>query len=293
MPIADTRAMLLEACRGGYAVGAFNVTGLVQMEAAVEAAAELRAPLIVQISEKTARFHNAAVLAAAFRALAAGAPVPLGLHLDHCRDAAYCRRCAEAGFTSVMIDASALSLEENIRATRSVSDFCRGRGPIAVEGELGTVAGVEDDIAVAAGGAELCDPAQAERFVAESGVDLFAPAIGTAHGVYRTADPAVDVARFAEIARRINRPRPRVPLVVHGGTGLPPSTVRRLVAAGAAKFNVSTDFKHALVDATFDYIAAHRGEFEPGKIDAAVKAATAARMRRWIELLGGAGKAGA
>jgi ketose-bisphosphate aldolase len=291
MAIVRTRDLLLEATRGGYAVGAFNVTSLVQMEAAVEAAAACKSPLIVQVSAKTAQFLKAEAMAAAFHALASSAPVTLGLHLDHCTDVAYCRSCVDAGFTSIMIDASKQSLAENIRQTREVCDYCHGHGDIAVEGELGTVAGVEDHIRVDDAQAVLCDPAQALEFVEATGVDLFAPAIGTAHGVYRTADPVIDISRFEHIARLINGARLRVPLVVHGGTGLPPATVRRLVAAGGAKFNVSTEFKRTLVNATVEYIAAHRQEFEPVKIDAAVKDATTEKMRHWIDLLGSGGKA--
>jgi ketose-bisphosphate aldolase len=291
MPVVNTRELLTAATRGGYAVGAFNITCLVQMQAAAEAASRKSAPLIIQVSAKTARFLKAEVLAAAFEALARSAPVPLSLHLDHCTEVDYCRHCADVGFTSVMIDASRHSLEENIRQTREVCDYCHAHGDTAVEGELGTVAGVEDHIEVAESEAELCDPERALELVDATGVDFLAPAIGTAHGVYRSADPAVDVERFAAIARRVNGGRLRAPLVVHGGTGLPAHTVERLVAAGGAKFNVSTDFKHTLIDATYAHIAAHREEYEPIKIDAAVKTATVSKMEQWIERLGSAGRA--
>lgn len=291
MPVANAKSLLIEATRSGYAVGAFNVTSLVQMEAAVEAAAMRKAPLIVQVSAKTAQFLQAEVVAAAFKALAQSAPVPLGLHLDHCTEVSYCKRCADAGFTSIMIDASKQSLSENIRQTREVCDYCHARGDIAVEGELGTVSGVEDHIRVGEGEAVLCDPAQALELVEATGVDFLAPAIGTAHGVYKTADPVIDVERFEHIARLINGGRLRAPLVVHGGTGLPPRTVRRLIAAGGSKFNVSTDFKHTLIDTTYDYITAHRQEFEPVRIDTAVKTATIAKMEQWMDLLGCSGKA--
>jgi tagatose 1,6-diphosphate aldolase GatY/KbaY len=291
MPIANAKDLLLKAGHGGYAVGAFNVTHLVQMEAAVEAAAVKKAPLIIQVSAKTAQFLNAEVMAAAFKALAQSAPVPLCLHMDHCTEVSYCKRCVDAGFTSIMIDASKQSLPENIRQTREVCDYCHARGDISVEGELGTVSGVEDHVRVDEGEAVLCDPAQALELVEATGVDFFAPAIGTAHGVYKTANPVIDVERFERIARLINGRRLRVPLVVHGGTGLPPHTVRRLIAAGGSKFNVSTDFKHTLIDTTYDYITAHRQEFEPVKIDAAVKNATIAKMQQWMDLLGCSGKA--
>jgi fructose/tagatose bisphosphate aldolase len=137
----------------------------------------------------------------------------------------------------------------------------------------------------------LADPDTTVEFVRRTGVDLFAPAIGTAHGVYRTADPAVDFDRFEKIRRALADSGCTVPLVVHGGTGLPPGTVKRLVALGGAKFNVSTELKHTLIDTTWEYISSHRREYNPGKIDKAVKQGIKNTLRRWMELLGCAGKA--
>jgi fructose/tagatose bisphosphate aldolase len=159
-------------------------------------------------------------------------------------------------------------------------------GDISVEGELGTVSGVEDQVKVAEDEAALCPPNQAIEFIERTGVDLFAPAIGTAHGIYQTKNPKIDFERLETISRLIKDCGKNVPLVVHGGTGLPEDTVRRLIAAGGSKFNVSTELKHALIDTTFDYISQHRSEYEPGKIDAAVKEAMYALVARWIELLG-------
>jgi fructose/tagatose bisphosphate aldolase len=139
--------------------------------------------------------------------------------------------------------------------------------------------------------AELCDPARSLEFVERSGVDLFAPAIGTAHGVYRTENPKIDFDRFERIQQNVNGRRIIAPLICHGGTGLKPDVVRRLVALGGAKFNVSTDLKHALIDATHDYITAHRNEYNPGKIDIEAKRAVMERVDDWISLLGCAGKA--
>ena len=203
----------------------------------------------------------------------------------------YCKLCADAGWTNIMIDASRQPFDENIRQTREVADYCHAKGFVSVEGELGTVSGVEDQVRVAEDESQLCDPAQAVAFVERSGVDLLAPAIGTAHGVYKTKNPKVDFERFGQIAHMLNGQEVCTPLVVHGGTGLPRDYVEKLVALGGSKFNVSTELKHALIDATHEYISAHRDEYNPGKVDIAVKDAIRASVFNWIDMLGSAGKA--
>lgn len=291
MPIVNAMEMLHKATRDGYAVGAFNVTSIVQMLAAVDEAVARRAPVIIQTSVAPSKFLTPALLVAAFRAAAADAPVPVCLHLDHCTEVEHCKRCADAGYTNIMIDASAGELEENIRQTREVVQYVHAGSAASVEGELGRVGGVEDEVSVDDEAARLCDPDSAVRFVRETGVDIFAPAIGTAHGVYRTADPRVDFDRFARIRERLAREGLDVPLVVHGGTGLPEKTVRRLVALGGAKFNVSTELKHTLIDATRNYIAAHPDEYNPGRLDTALREATRRTVGHWMEILGSPGRA--
>lgn len=291
MSIATAREILLEATEGGYAVGAFNITNLIQMEAVVEAAIEKRAPLIIQTSVKPSKFLGREVLVAIYRTLAESAPIPIALHLDHCTDVEYCKACADAGYTNVMIDASKQSFEENIRQTKEVVDYCHALGGVSVEGELGLVVGVEDQIKVAEDEAALCNPEQAVEFVERTGVDLFAPAIGTAHGVYKTKNPKVDFERLGKIHQLLNGQGVRVPLVVHGGTGLPEDYIRRLVEMGASKFNVSTELKRTMIDAIYAYISEHRDEYNPGKIDAQFKQAIKGVVSRWIDTLGSAGKA--
>ncbi|NLX55729.1 MAG: ketose-bisphosphate aldolase [Planctomycetaceae bacterium] len=291
MPVVSAKGMLVDAAVHAYAVGAFNVTNIIQMEAVIETAVERRAPVIIQTSMTPTKFLRPEVLVAAFRALAAPAPVPACLHLDHCTDAAYARHCADLGYTNIMFDGSKLDFEENVRVTREVVEHCHRLGDITVEGELGTVSGVEDQVRVAENEAELCDPARSREYVERTGVDLFAPAIGTAHGVYLTENPKIDFERFARIQEIVNGNGIVAPLIVHGGTGLKPEVVRRLVALGGAKFNVSTDLKLASIDATYEYITAHRTEYNPGKIDSAAKQAVIARVSYWMDLLGCAGKA--
>jgi len=291
MSVVTAKEILLEATEGKYAVGAFNITNLIQMEAVVEAAVDKKAPLIIQTSVTPSKFLGRDVLVAIYRTLAESAPIPIALHLDHCRDVDYCKQCADAGYTNIMIDASRQPFEENVRQTKEVCDYCHTLDGVSVEGELGTVSGVEDQIKVIEDEAALCNPQDAVEFVERTGVDLFAPAIGTAHGVYKTKNPKVDFERLAQIYALLNGQGARVPLVIHGGTGLPPDTAKRLVAAGGAKFNVSTELKHALIDTVYGYIAEHRDEYNPGKVDIQVKDAIRQVVARWIGILGSAGKA--
>jgi ketose-bisphosphate aldolase len=291
MAIVNAKEMLLKATKEKYSVGAFNITNIIQMEAVVEAAIEKKVPLIIQVSVAPSKFLKPKVLAAVYRTLAESAPIPICLHLDHCTDVDFCRTCADAGYTNIMIDASKQVYEENIRQTKEVADYCHRVGDISVEGELGTVSGVEDQIEVAEDEAALCDPETAVHFVEETGIDILAPAIGTAHGIYKTANPKLDFDRLKKIFNLFKAEEPRVPLVIHGGTGLKPEVVKRLVALGGSKFNVSTDLKHALIDSTFEYISANREQYNPGKIDKATREAIIRRINYWIELLGCAGKA--
>jgi ketose-bisphosphate aldolase len=291
MSVVTAKEILLEATEGKYAIGAFNITNLIQMEAVVEAAVDKRAPLIIQTSVTPSKFLGREVLVAIYRTLAGSAPIPIALHLDHCKDVAYCKLCADAGYTNVMIDASREDFEENVRQTKEVCDYGHTLGSVSVEGELGTVSGVEDQIKVAEDEEALCSPEQGVVFVERTGVDLFAPAIGTAHGIYKTKNPKVDFERFGRIAQLINGPGVKTPLVIHGGTGLPPDYVEKLVSLGGSKFNVSTELKHTLVDTTFDYISQNRDEYDPGKIDVQVKDAIRKTVTRWIDMLGSAGKA--
>jgi tagatose 1,6-diphosphate aldolase GatY/KbaY len=291
MSIASAKQMLIEATRGKYAVGAFNITSLIQLEAVVEAAVEKKSPVIIQTSVKPSKFLGRAVLVAIYRTLASQAPVPICLHLDHCTEVDYCKQCADAGYTNIMIDASKQSFEENIRQTKEIVDHCHAIGDVSVEGELGTVSGVEDQVKVAEDEAQLANPKQSVEFVERTGLDLFAPAIGTAHGVYKTKNPKVHFERLEEVHRLLNAKEVRVPLVVHGGTGLPPDYIERLISVGGSKFNVSTELKYTLIDSTYDYITKNRQEYDPGKIDVAAKDATRKAVMHWMEMLKSPGKA--
>jgi tagatose 1,6-diphosphate aldolase GatY/KbaY len=291
MSIVNAKEIMIPAAKEGWAVGAFNVTDLLQFEAVIDAAIEKKAPVIIQTSVKPSQFLGTDVMVAIYRTLAESAPVPVCLHLDHCTDIDYCKKCADAGYTNIMIDASKQSYEENIRQTKEVVDYCHAIGGISVEGELGTVGGVEDQIIVAEDEAQLANPEQSVQYVERTGVDIFAPAIGTAHGVYKTKNPKIDFERMAIIHKMLNSNGIKTPVVVHGGTGLPDDYVVKLLQAGGAKFNVSTELKHTLIDAKWEYISTHRDEYDPGKLDKFVRDATRKAVMHWMDKLGCNGKA--
>ncbi|HEY5729975.1 MAG TPA: class II fructose-bisphosphate aldolase [Anaerolineales bacterium] len=291
MSIVNAKEIMIEAAENGYAVGAFNITDLLQFEAVIDAAIEKKAPVIVQTSVKPSKFLGTNMMVAIYRTLAESAPVPVCLHLDHCTEIDYCKKCADAGYTNIMIDASKQSFEENIRQTKEVVDYAHSVGNISVEGELGTVGGVEDQVKVAEDEAQLANPEQSVEFVERTGVDIFAPAIGTAHGVYKTKNPKVDFERMAVINKMLNGNGIKTPVVVHGGTGLPDDYIEKLLEAGGAKFNVSTELKHTLIDAKWEYINAHRDEYDPGKLDVFVRDATRKVVMHWMDKLRSTGKA--
>lgn len=291
MSIVNAKEMLIQATKEKYAVGAFNITNIIQMEAVLEAAVNKKSPLIIQTSVTPSKFLKPAVVSAVFKTLAEQAPIPVCLHVDHCDEVEYCKTCADAGYTNIMIDASKQAFEENIRQTKEIVTYCHAKGNISVEGELGTVCGIEDQVVVAEDEAQLCDPEQAKKFVEKTGIDLLAPAIGTAHGVYKTKNPKLDFERFKKIALLINGDQITTPLVIHGGTGLSRNVVKDLISLGGSKFNVSTDLKHILIDTTFDYISDHRQEYNPGKIDQTVSRAIVNKIKAYIDLLGSADKA--
>ncbi|MFA6505070.1 MAG: class II fructose-bisphosphate aldolase [Treponemataceae bacterium] len=291
MSISNSKSILIKAAKGKYAVGAFNITSISQLQAVVEASEAARSPLIIQTSVGTVEIMGTKLLVSAFRAIAEDVSIPVALHLDHCTDVEFCKKCIDAGYTSIMYDGSKKSFEENIRTTAEVVAYARKKGDISVEGELGTVSGVEDQIKVAENEAELCNPVQAVRYVAESGVDLFAPAIGTAHGIYTTENPKIDVDRLGNIGKLLAEKKLNVPLVVHGGTGLKEDLVVKLIAAGAAKYNVSTELKHVWLDGAWEYLQKHLTDYNPSKMAKEQKKKTAEAIAEWIRILGSKDKA--
>ncbi len=251
--------MLTDAKEHGYAVGAFNILDYNSMLAVVEAAQELEAPVIIQTSAKTVIFWGTSPIVSWAREIAGSASVPVALHLDHCKDLELIKSCIEAGWTSVMIDASSKPFEENIALTKQVVDMAKGKN-VSVEAELGEIVGIEDDIFVAQEDASLADPDKCELFCNEVTLQCFAPAIGTAHGVYK-GEPKIAFDRIESIAKRTG-----LPLALHGGTGLSDEQFKKCISLGSAKINISTQLKYAFIDAFVGYHAANDTEYNPLKV---------------------------
>ncbi|MBW5445581.1 class II fructose-1,6-bisphosphate aldolase [Cohnella sp. CFH 77786] len=285
MPLVSSTSMLQAARAGGYCVGAFNVHTLEMLQAVVEAAEELRSPLILQSTVGTVKHLGPDYIAAAATVAANRSSVPIALHLDHCTDFDLIVRCIRAGYTSVMIDASHSPFDENVRQTAKVVEVARAAG-VNVEAELGKVGGVEDDIVVEDKDALLADPDECARFVELTGVPTLAPAIGTAHGIYK-GDPNIDFDRIGRIASKV-----AVPLVLHGGSGIPDAQVRTCISLGMSKMNVATELRIVFTDAIKAVFAASPDENDPRKYMVPAKNALREAAAAKIRLCGSAGKAG-
>jgi len=256
MALVNMTEMLIHARSNAYAVGAFNILDYLSMKAVISVAADLRAPVIVQTSEKTVRFWGFDPIVNWVRALSDNTDIPVALHLDHCKDPSFIKSCIDAGWSSVMIDASSRPFEENMALTDQVIQMARPYG-VSVEAELGEIGGVEDDIVVAEEDAHLASVEKAKIFLENNLVDCFAPAIGTAHGVYK-GEPKIAFDRLAEISRLSD-----VPLALHGGTGLSEDVFRKCISLGCAKINISTQLKYAFIDGFISYYNMHPTEYNP------------------------------
>ncbi len=284
MPLVTMTEMLRIARGGGYAVGAFNIVDYSSTRAVVRVAEQLKSPIIVQTSVKTVDFWGTGAIVSWMKGIAADSPVPVALHLDHCRDVDYVKRCIDAGWSSVMIDASAKPFEENLAATREVLSHA-GPAGVSVEAEMGRIVGVEDDIFVESRDAHLADVEEAVAFC--TGLDLaaFAPAIGTAHGIYK-GEPKIAFDNLEQIALGTG-----IPIALHGGTGLDDEVFRKAISLGCAKVNISTAIKYAFIDGFVDYHNEHR-QYEPLKPLDAQYESVARVVTRNIKLFGSEGKAG-
>ena len=257
MALVTMTEMLKEALEQHYAVGAFNIVEYSSMKAVVQAAEELKSPVIVQTSVKTVKYWGASTIVCWMREIAKDSPVPVALHLDHCREVDFVKECIDAGWTSVMYDGSAKPYEQNLADTIEVAKMAEAAG-VSVEAELGKIVGVEDDIVVKGDQSSLADPDEAIAFCEEVKLAAFAPAIGTAHGVYK-GKPRIAFDRIEEIANRSG-----VPLALHGGTGLEDEVFHRCIELGCAKVNISTMIKHVFIDGFVDYHNANK-DYEPLK----------------------------
>ncbi|MED4585899.1 class II fructose-1,6-bisphosphate aldolase [Brevibacillus choshinensis] len=284
MGLVSSTPLLQEARKNGYGIVAFNVHTLEMMQAVVDAAEESRSPLILQSTVGTVKHLGMDYLVACARVAAEKATVPIALHLDHCQDFDLIVRCMRAGYTSVMIDASMHPFEENVQRTKKVVEVAKALG-VNVEAELGKVGGVEDDIVVDEADALLADPLECVEFIERTGVPTLAPAIGTAHGIYK-GEPNIDFHRIEEIYNRVG-----IPLVLHGGSGIPAEQVRRCVSLGMAKMNVATELKNAFSESIKQSFLNDPSELDPRKYMVPAKEAVKQLAKQKMELCGCFGRA--
>jgi fructose-bisphosphate aldolase class II len=281
MPVVPTREIVKRAFDARYGVAAINVVNDLTMEAVLAAAEELRAPLIVQTSVKTVQSIGADVLFGMWTAMTESLTVPVALHLDHCPDRSVISLCLEKGWNSVLFDGSKLSVEENKRQTIEVVAEASRYGAL-VEGEIEGFKRVEDmadDERVNEQSLET-----AVDFVRSTGVDVFAPAIGNAHGMYK-ATPKLDNQRVTDIVEATG-----VAVALHGGTGMTPDQFSDLIARGCAKVNISTALKIRFMQSGYDYITDHPTEYDPPKLFAAQRAAVIDMAKDHIRMFGSEGK---
>ena len=263
MPLVTTKQMLLDAQKGNYAVGAFNVENMEMVMAVMEAAEELKSPVIMQTTPSTVKYAGLDFFLANVKAAAERVSVPVAMHLDHGSSFELAMQAYRTGYTSIMIDGSHGSFEENIAVSKAVADACTPSG-IPVEAELGKVGGKEDDLD---GGDDnpYTDPDQAVEFVKRTGITSLAVAIGTAHGVYK-GEPKLDLDRLSEIREVVD-----IPLVLHGTSGVPDETVTECVNRGICKVNYATDLRIAFTKGVSEVFSENPDVIDPKKYNACGK----------------------
>lgn len=284
MNLVPVKDILLEAQRGKYAVGAFNTNNMEIVKAIVEAAEEEKAPVILQASQGALKYAGIDYIVGMVKAACETATIPIALHLDHGTSFEQIMLCIRKGFSSVMIDASKYPLEENIAKTKQIVDIAHAVG-VSVEAELGKIGGTEDDIKVSERDALMTDPQEAVRFVAETGVDSLAVAVGTAHGPYK-GEPKLDFKRLEEIRGLVE-----VPLVLHGASGVPGESIKKAIERGICKINIDTDIRQAFTRGVKEVISNRPEEYDPRKILGPAKEEMKKVIREKIRLFGSSNKA--
>lgn len=279
MALVPIDVLLKEAAAGGYAVGAFNCNNMEIVQAIAAAAREERSPVIMQASQGAIKYAGIDYIVAMVRVAAAEAGVPVALHLDHGTSFAQVMQCIRSGFSSVMIDGSKHSLEDNIALTNLVLQAARAVG-VAVEAELGKIGGTEDDIVVSEREALFTDPEEARYFIERTGVDALAVAIGTAHGQYKGV-PKLDFDRLRKIKSLVD-----TPIVLHGSSGVPEDAIREAIEIGVSKINIDTNIREAFTDRTKQVVADKPGEIDPRKILGPAREAATEIIREKIRLFG-------
>lgn len=307
MSLVPMSVLLSKANSEGYAVGAFNTNNMEITQGIIDGAVAERSPVIIQCSEGGMEYAGVDMIVAMARVAADSSGVPVALHLDHGRSFDNVIRCIRAGFTSVMIDGSHLPLDENIALAKRVVGIAHAAG-VSVEAELGRIAGIEDNVSASEKEAILTDPAEAERFVAETGVDALAVAIGTAHGPKKfKGEPKLELDLIREIKSRVG-----IPLVMHGASavsrsvidkavsygaklegasGVPDEAVSQAVANGISKVNIDTDMRLAMIAAMRETLHNNPEATDPRKILGPARAAIAEIVRHKIAVLGSASRA--
>ena len=280
MGLINTKEMLNKAYHGGYAVGAFNINNMEIIQAITEAAAEQKSPVILQVSAGARKYAKPAYLMALAKAAAEDAGIDFALHLDHGADFEICKACIDNGFTSVMIDGSHFDFDDNVAVTRKVVEYAHAHG-VTVEGELGKLAGIEDDVKVSAEDAMYTNPAEVEAFVERTGVDSLAIAIGTSHGAFKfKGEPKLRFDILEEISKRL----PEFPIVLHGASsvnqeyvkiinenggnlanaqGVPEELLRKAASMAVCKINIDSDIRLAFTAGIRETFVKDPAAFDP------------------------------
>ena len=282
MPLVSTKEMFEKAYKGGYAIGAFNVNNMEIIQGITEAAKEENAPLILQVSSGARKYANHTYLVKLVEAAIQETGLPIALHLDHGDTFELCKSCIDGGFTSVMIDGSHHSFEDNIALTRQVVEYAHAHG-VTVEGELGRLAGIEDAVNVSDKDASYTDPDQVQEFVERTGVDSLAIAIGTSHGAYKFKPGQKPQLRF-DILEEVEKRLPGFPIVLHGASsvipeyvniinanggrmpdaiGIPEDMLRKAASMAVCKINIDSDLRLAMTAAIREHFAQHPEHFDP------------------------------
>lgn len=282
MPLVTSTEMFKKAYKGGYAIGAFNVNNMEIIQGITEAAYEVQAPLILQVSAGARKYANPTYLLKLVEAAEIETGLPICLHLDHGADFEACKSCVDGGFTSVMIDGSKLPFEENIALTKQVVEYAHAKG-VVVEGELGKLAGIEDDVNVLAADASYTRPEEVEEFVTRTGVDSLAIAIGTSHGAYKFKPGQKPQLKF-DILEEVGKRLPEFPIVLHGSSsvipeyvemintyggkmpdaiGVPEDMLRQAAKMAVCKINIDSDLRLAMTGTIRKYLAEHPDHFDP------------------------------
>ena len=307
MPLVTTTEMFKKAYNGGYAIGAFNVNNMEIIQGITEACQETHSPVILQVSKGARAYANHTYLVKLLEAALIECPeIPMALHLDHGSDFETCKSCIDGGFTSVMIDGSSKSFEENIALTRQVVDYAHAHG-VVVEAELGTLAGIEDDVNVSAEDSSYTRPEEVEEFVDRTGCDSLAIAIGTSHGAYKFK-PGTDPHLRFDVLHEIEKKLPGFPIVLHGASsvpqefvaainkfggnmpgaiGVPEDQLREAARSAVCKINIDSDIRLAMTATIRQFMHEHPDKFDPREYLKPARAAVKAMVHhKIVDVLG-------